>query len=139
MPTAAVTVLTLSPVTEIPVEAVVTMKELAAGERVYKSVVEREAASIGHAVGVTPEPVTAVGAGAENVMTCPANRVPTAADITLPVIPVTGTAVGKVDTIKVPAPGAAAYSAVPTIAAALAGQAMVPPPDSVVELPLCVK
>jgi len=55
----------------------------------------------------------------------------------LAVIPVTGTAEGKVDTRKLPAVGAAAYRVAPAIAAALAGHATEPPPDSERVAPLC--
>ena len=135
----AVTVFAESPVMTVPEAALVTKKEFADGARAYSSVEVRDAAFAGQAAGVTPEPVTAVGAGAEKVRTCPAVSVPTAADTTPFVIPVTGTAVGKVDTMKLPASGYAAYRAAPAIAAALAGQAAVPPPLSVVVLPLCEK
>ena len=138
VPTAADTRFAESDVTAVPEAAVVTKKEFAAGARAYKEEAAREAASTGHdAVGVTPDPVTAVGAGAEKVTTCPAKRVPTAADTTLLDMPVTATAAGKVDTIKLPKVGAAAYRAAPAIAAALAGHATVPPPVSARVVPLC--
>jgi len=92
----------------IPAGAVVTKKVFIAGARAYRVVVARVVASAGQAVGVEPKPVTAVGAGALNESTCPVNRVPTAAETTLPVMPVTGTAVAKVDTRKLPLEGAAA-------------------------------
>lgn len=136
---AAVTVLELSPVTAVPDAAVVTIKEFAAGASAYSTVELKAAAFAGHAAGVTPAPVTAVGAGAVKVRTCPASSVPTAADTTLLAIPVTGTAVGKVDTMKEPACGYAAYRAAPAIAAALEGHATVPPPLSAVVLPLWEK
>jgi hypothetical protein len=103
-----VTVLELSPVTVAPVAAVVNMKVFAAGARAYNTVELRAAAFAGHAAGATPAPVTAVGAGAVKVRTCPASSVPTAAVTTLLTIPVTGTAVAKVDTMKLPACGYAA-------------------------------
>jgi hypothetical protein len=139
VPTAAVTTFAAVHATEALEFAVVTKKEFAFGSSAYSTVEVRAAVSAGHAVGVTPEPVTAVGAGAVKVRTCPAKRVPTAAETTPLAIPVTGTAVGKVDTIKLPARGYDAYRAAPAIATAFAGQAVVPPPLSVVALPFCVK
>jgi len=96
------------PLNVIPTGAVVTKKVFIAGARAYRVVVARVDASAGQAVGVEPKPVTAVGAGALKESTCPVNRVPTAAETTLPVMPVTGTAVAKVDTRKLPLEGAAA-------------------------------
>lgn len=132
----AVTVFALSAVTAVPVAAVVTMKEFADGARANKVAETRDGASTGQAEGVTPEPVTAVGTGAANETTCPAKRVPTGAENTSFVMPVTGTAAGKVDTRKLPDAGAATYRAAPAIAAALAGHATMPPPVSNVVLPL---
>ena len=109
MPTAAFIVFVDEVLGVIPAGAVVTKKVFIAGARAYRVVVARADASAGHeAVGVEPKPVTAVGAGALNERTCPVNRVPTAAETTLPVMPVTGTAVAKVDTRKLPLEGAAA-------------------------------
>jgi hypothetical protein len=140
VPTDATNVLAAENVpTAVPVEAAVTKKAFAVGASAYKSVETRDDASVGHAAGDTPEPATAVGAGAEKKRIWPATSVPTAAETTPRVIPVTGTAVGKVDTRKLPAAGAAAYRAVPTIVAALAGHAVVPPPVSVVALENCAK
>lgn len=136
----AVTTLVLSVVTAVPPTAVVTKKEFAVGATAYSTEDIRDAELVGQvAVGVKPDPVTAVGAGAVKNTTWPARRVPTEADTTLPVIPVTGTAEGKVDTLKLFAAGAAAYKTAPAIAAAVAGHAVIPPPDSVVVLPDCVK
>ena len=137
VPTLAVTVFELSRLTAVPEAAVVTMKEFAAGARAYSTVEVKAAVFAGQVAGVTPEPVTAVGAGAVKVRTCPANKVPTAADTTLFVIPVTGAAAGKVETMKVPPCGYAAYRAALAIAAVLAGHATVPPPLSVRVAPLC--
>jgi len=139
VPTAAVTTLAATHVAEALDVAVVTKNEFAFGSSAYSTVELRAAVSAGHVVGVTPEPVTAVGAGAVKVRTCPAKRVPTAAETTPLAIPVTGTAVGKADTMKEPLRGYATNKAAPAIAAAFAGQAVVPPPLSVVVLPLCVK
>jgi len=137
----AVTTFELSVVTAVPPTAVVTRKEFAAGATAYRTADTRDAVSVGHEgpVGLTPDPVIAVGAGAVKNTTWPARRVPTEADTTLPVIPVTGTAEGKVDTLKLFAAGAAAYKTAPAIAAAVAGHAVIPPPNSVVVLPDCVK
>ena len=133
----AVTVFELSNETAVPGAAVVTMKEFADGARATKVAKTRDGVSTGQAEKVpTPEPVTAVGAGAVNETTCPAKRVPTAAENTSFMMPVTGTAAGKVDTRKLPEAGAAAYRVAPAIAAALAGHATVPPPVSNVVLPL---
>jgi len=120
--------------------AVVTKKAFGSGARAYSTVELRAAALAGHAaVGVEPEPTTAVGAGAVKVRTCPDIRVPTAAVTTPPAIAVTGTADGKVDTMKLLLRGKAANRAAPAIAAALTGQDTVPPPLSVVVLPEWVK
>jgi hypothetical protein len=136
----AVTTFELSVVTAVPATAVVTRKEFAAGATTYSTADNRDAALVGQAaVGVKPDPVIAVGAGAVKNTTWPAKRVPTEADTTLPVIPVTGTAEGKVDTLKLFAAGAAVYRTAPAIAAAVAGHAVIPPPVSVVVLPDCVK
>jgi len=136
----AVTTFELRFVTAVPATAVVTRKEFAAGATAYSTADSRDAVSVGHAVpvGLTPDPVTVVGAGAVKKTTWPAKRVPTEADTTLPAIPVTGTAEGKVDTLKLFAAGAAAYKTAPAIAAAVAGHAVIPPPVSVVVLPDCV-
>ena len=136
----AVTVFELSNETAVPVAAVVTKKAFAVGAIAY-SIAEASAGALaGHDdVAVAPEPVIEVGAGAVNETTCPAKRVPTAAESTSFVMPVTGTAAGKVDTRKLPAAGAAAYRAAPAIAAALAGHATMPPPVSNVVLPLWLK
>jgi len=136
----AVTTFELRFVTAVPATAVVTRKEFAVGATAYSTEDIRDAELVGQvAVGVKPDPVTAVGAGAVKNTTWPARRVPTEADTTLPVIPVTGTAEGKVDTLKLFAAGAAAYKTAPAIAAAVAGHAVIPPPVSVVVLPDCVK
>ena len=142
VPTAAAITLAVVPraVTAIGAEEVVTIKELADGTMAYRSAEAKDAALVGQTVGVMPEPLIAVGEGAVKETTCPALRVPTAALIMLSVIPVTEIPVGKVDTLKLSRVGAAAYRVAPTIAAALAGHAIVPPPpESVVVLPVCVK
>jgi hypothetical protein len=52
------------------VDVVVTMKEFKDGTIAYRTGETRDAVSVGHdAVGVTPEPVTAVGGGAVNETT----------------------------------------------------------------------
>lgn len=137
VPTAAVIVFAAAkvPVT-IPVDEVVIKKEFTAGARANTAVATRDGASVGHAAAATvPEPVSAVGAGAVKNRTCPVSKVPTTADTTPFVTPVTGTAVGNVDTRKAFAAGAAEYKAAPANAAAFAGQATVPPPLSVRVLP----
>ena len=142
VPTVAFITLVVVPraVTAIGAEEVVTIKELADGTMANRSAEARNAALVGQTVGVMPEPLIAVGEGAVKKTTCPALRVPTAALIMLPVIPVTEIPVEKVDTLKLPRVGAVAYRVAPTIAAALAGHAIVPPPpESVVVLPVCVK
>ena len=105
VPTAAVTTLAVVHVTAALVVAVVTKKVFAAGMRAYSTVEMREAAFVGHAMGVAPEPTTAAGAGAVKVRACPAISVPTAAETTPFAIAVTGTAVEKVDTMKLLACG----------------------------------
>jgi len=139
VPTAAVTTLAVAHVVTALETAVVTKKAFGVGARAYSTVETRAAAFAGHAVGVEPEPTTAVGAGAVKVRTCPDVRVPTAAVTTPLAIAVTGTADGKVDTMKLLACGKAAKRAAPAIAAALTGQDTVPPPLSVVVLPDWVK
>jgi len=95
---------------------------------------------VGHAaVGEEPKPATAVGGGARRDTTCPGRRVPTAAVTTPAVTEVMATPVENVDTRKLPANPSTAYTAAPTMAAAFAGQATVPPPVSARVLPLCVK
>jgi len=100
----------------------------------------REKPPVGHAaVGEEPKPVTVVGGGARRDTTCPERRVPTAAVTTPAVTEVMAAPVENEDTRKLPANPSTAYMAAPAMAAAVAGHAIVPPPVSVRELPLCVK
>jgi len=141
-PSAAAAVTTLEESVEmaVPEGAVVTKKAFAVGAIAYSIAEASASAFTGHDdVAVAPEPVTVVGAGAVNETTCPVKRVPTAAENTSFVMPVTGTAAEKVDTWKLPDAGAAAYRAAPAIAAAVAGHATMPPPVSSVVLPLWLK
>lgn len=95
---------------------------------------------VGHAaVGVEPKPVTVVGGGANRDTTCPALSVPTLAATVPAVMEVMAAPVEKVDTRKLPANPSTAKRAAPTMAAAFAGHATVPPPVSVRVLPDCVK
>lgn len=120
----------LAPAVPLDVTAFATVKvALAAGKP-----------PVGHAaVGVEPKPVTVVGGGANRDTTCPARSVPTLAETVPSVKEVMAAPVENVDTRKLPANPSTAKRAAPTMAAAVAGHATVPPPVSVRVLADCVK